>query len=456
VIEGVGPKRPAGARGRREFLIKENKAMNDEIKVSVVKFRDRPNLMLKCIDPATGKQKYRSAKTIVRREAERAAAQWETELREGIVDCRKVTWSQFRQRYETEVLASLADATDQKVQGVFNAVEKHVGPIRLRDLSAERISLLQFKLRDAKLAETTIKGHLAHLLAALRWAVNVGLLAKVPKIKIPKRAKGATVMKGRPITGEEFDRMLAKVEAGLLADRATDDKPKRITAKGLAAYRQRQREAAAIGAESWRYLLKGLWLSGLRIGEAMELHWERQDRLRVDLQPGEHPMLQIPGALEKGNQDRLLAMAPEFAEFLSQTPPDQRKGFVFNPLPRSNRSSRLGVARAIKTISDIGEKAGIKVNTDQAGKVKYASAHDLRRSFGLRWASRVMPQVLMELMRHESIETTLHYYVGRNAQSTAAVLWDAHRKAAGYISGYSATTNANQPEPTVSTTASSG
>ena len=36
-----------------------------------------------------------------------------------------------------------------------------------------------------------------------------------------------------------------------------------------------------------------------------------------------------------------------------------------------------------------------------------------------------MPQVLMELMRHESIETTLKFYVGRNAQLTAAAMWDA-------------------------------
>lgn len=96
----------------------------DEIKVSVVKFPDRTNLVLKFIDPATGRQKYRSAKTIIRRDAERAAAQWENELREGIADCRKVTWAQFRERYELEVLASLADGTDQKVQGIFNAVEK--------------------------------------------------------------------------------------------------------------------------------------------------------------------------------------------------------------------------------------------------------------------------------------------------------------------------------------------
>jgi hypothetical protein len=44
-------------------------------------------------------------------------------------------------------------------------------------------------------------------------------------------------------------------------------------------------------------------------------------------------------------------------------------------------------------------------------------------------SSRIMPQVLMELMRHESIDTTMRFYVGRNAQTTAAVLWQAHRQA---------------------------
>jgi len=82
-------------------------------------------------------------------------------------------------------------------------------------------------------------------------------------------------------------------------------------------------------------------------------------------------------------------------------------------------------------VSELGVKAGVKVNTDQGGKVKFASAHDLRRSFGERWAARVMPQVLMELMRHESINTTMRYYVGRNAQSTAATLWAADKQADG-------------------------
>jgi integrase len=150
-------------------------------------------------------------------------------------------------------------------------------------------------------------------------------------------------------------------------------------------------------------------------------------------------------------------MAPEFAEFLQETPEGERTGYVFNPL--GARGKRLGAYQAGDTASAIGERAGIKVRSetgkDGKPKVKYASAHDLRRSFGLRWASRVMPQVLMELMRHESIDTTMRYYVGRNAQSTAAVLWAAHEAAKGNISGNRGQRNKNQPEPAVSSTTNS-
>jgi integrase len=78
-----------------------------------------------------------------------------------------------------------------------------------------------------------------------------------------------------------------------------------------------------------------------------------------------------------------------------------------------------------KTVSSIGAKAKVRVDVK-----KTASAHDLRRAFGERWAARLMPAQLMELMRHETIETTLSYYVGRNAERTAAILWHEHEKAA--------------------------
>lgn len=59
--------------------------------------------------------------------------------------------------------------------------------------------------------------------------------------------------------------------------------------------------------------------------------------------------------------------------------------------------------------------------------MKYASAHDLRRNFGTRWAPRVMPATLCELIRHKTIETTMRYYVEANAKSTATALWETYR-----------------------------
>ena len=379
----------------------------DNINVTVVKFPDRENLMLRYIDPVTGKQKHKSAGTPKRSEANKAAGKWEDELRSGVVQVSKITWAQFRERYESDVLAFAAPATDRKVQGIFDSIERILHPVRLRDVNADRISHLQAKLAEGDtdkpgLSQSTIKTHLAHLQAALRWAVRIGFLPKAPAITMPKRAKWSNAMKGRPIILEEFERMLAAV-------------PKVVG------------EAAA---PSWRHYLRGLWFSGLRLAESLELCWDREDKLCVDLQPGELPMLRIRAELEKGNRDRLLPMSPEFAEFLEEVPADQRTGFVFNPMAQRKRGPRLGHVHVSKVIATIGEKAGVKVKTDTDGAVKFASAHDLRRSFGLRWASRVMPQVLMELMRHESIDTTMRYYVGRNAQSTAAVLWQAHRAAA--------------------------
>jgi integrase len=383
--------------------------MDERVKVRVVEFHDRPCFQLQWRDPITGRKKTktsgieRTGRKRERTEAERVAAKFEAELREGRYHSPlKTTWAEFKERYETEKLASLALRTGDKTANVLGWVEKVLKPNRLAELTAGRISYLQAQMREAGLAEATIKGNLAHLKAALRWAERIGLLVKAPRIDMPKRAKGADVMKGRPITTEEFERMLEAV-------------PKVVGAEA---------------APSWRHYLHGLWLSGLRLSESLELWWDRDDRLCVDL-AGKYPMLRIPAELEKGHQDRLLPMAPEFAEFLLVTPEPERIGPVFDLRARQD-GQRVKADWVDKVVAEIGDTAGVKVRTDpNTGKVKFASAHDLRRSFGERWAARVMPAVLQELMRHESIETTLRYYVGRNAQNTAKTLWQAHKKAVG-------------------------
>ncbi len=385
----------------------------ESIKVTVVEFGDRKFYQLQWRDPNTGRKKTKSSeverpagnaskRTIEQaiRLAERAAESHEKALIEsGGALPGRINWEDFRERYEREHLESLAENTYIKACVAFGKIETILRPLKLSDLTAQRLSYFQSKLRDSGLAESSIKSVLYQLRAALSWAKEQGLLATLPAITIPRRAKTAKSMKGRPITLEEFERMLAKTETIVGPERA----------------------------ESWKHYLRGLYLSGLRLAESLNLYWDRHDMLCIELE-GNRPLLWIPGPLHKRGVDTLAPVAPEFAEFLLSTSEDKRTGRVFNPAPERKHGDRMSDQQVSKIISRIGKAAGVKV--DQKGdKVKYASAHDLRRSFGERWSSRVMPQVLQELMRHEQIETTLRFYVGRNAQRTADVLWAAHEAA---------------------------
>lgn len=118
-------------------------------------------------------------------------------------------------------------------------------------------------------------------------------------------------------------------------------------------------------------------------------------------------------------------MTPDFAEFLELATEADRTGPVFRLLGIRGRECR-DFDWVSSIVCRAGKAAGVKVNTDaKTGKVKYASSHDLRRSFGTRWAPRVMPIVLQQLMRHDSINTTQKYYVGQDAETLANQIWQA-------------------------------
>ena len=159
-----------------------------------------------------------------------------------------------------------------------------------------------------------------------------------------------------------------------------------------------------------------LWWSGLRLEEAMTLTWDDPHAPYVDLD-GENSTITIPGACQKSGKETVGPIVPEFFEFLDVTPEADRTGPVFVlPFRRKDTVS--------KVITAIGRAAGVKV-----GPKKCASAHDCRRSFGFRWAVRVMPVVLQKLMRHANIETTLKYYVGNDAREMGKAVWQAFRAA---------------------------
>lgn len=120
----------------------------------------------------------------------------------------------------------------------------------------------------------------------------------------------------------------------------------------------------------------------------------------------------------KKRKTMVYPVVDDFADFLKSIPEDARTGHVFSPFRVTG-----AVSRRVDTVSNwivaIGKEAGVKVD-DRDGKTKFASAHDLRRAFGTRWAKIVPPGILKELMRHTSIETTMKFYVNIAAKETLA------------------------------------
>lgn len=322
--------------------------MANLLKVYIFKRKGRKNYEAEFTDPRTGHKHRKTLGTVNKREAEREAGRLEAELREGQWRAtRKTKWKEFRTKSETEGMFDLAPATVHAFQSAASKLEALVRPSTLQSLTEEKMNSFTSQLLMEGLSKFTAASYLRHLKAALRWAVGQKLLMECPAIRMPKGTSSGKA-KGRPITTEEFERMLSNVVKVVEKDQA----------------------------ESWNFLLKGLWWSGLRLGEALKLSWDNPKDLMVDLS-GKRPFLRIQGESEKGKKDRTLPLAPEAAELLQTVPEEEREGLVFKLKWQRNHRKPARVDTVSPIICEIGKKTGVKVSES-----KTASAHDLRRSFG--------------------------------------------------------------------------
>jgi integrase len=375
--------------------------------------------MLQWRDPITGLIKSQSSgierigQNGNRKEAERAAAKLQAELESGLLpSAGKMAWEAFRARYEAEHVPSLSAESGAKIQVVFGLVDRILRAGRLRDIEERRLSYLALELRKEGKSESTIHSYLATLKAILNWARRQKLINECPDfptIQRRKKSGSGDLMKGRAPTEEEFGRMLLAVPYVV----------------------------GSHGVDAWTHYLRGLWLSGLRLSESMDFWWDRQDKLHPVFPRQGHPYFRVFAESEKGHSDRHLPMTPDFVEFLQQTPVSQRRGRVFKLPGMRQGTVEVRSTWAGKIISKIGEHAQVVVAGDlrDPGNVKFASAHDLRRAFGERWAALVEVHLLRELMRHESLETTMRFYIGRNADRTAEACHAAWRAKNGRQGG---------------------
>ncbi len=323
----------------------------------------------------------------------------------------EMEWSDFREQYRTLHLATIRDSSAVHAESRLDIAERILKPRTLGDFAdPNALQQLQARLlageqsqRKKPRSPHTVKGYVNCALSAVHWAHLQGWLPTSPKIRKIKVGK-MKAMKGRPISAEEFQLMVAKTPE-VVGEEA---------------------------APSWRYILRGLWESALRLDELMHVSWDKPGTIRPVWMDGQLPILEIPAAMQKNDTEESIPLLPQFEAVLLETPADKRTGWAFNPVSlqlkigRRVRHHRPDAEWVGRVISRIGKKAGIVVQEadERTGRpTKYATAHDLRRSCGERLRNTgVPPLVICRVMRHSSWETTRKHYAPGDIQRDAEVL----------------------------------
>ena len=256
-------------------------------------------------NPMTGKRATRNVRATGRRDAMRQADLLEAELNGGVLqtgdsdelvlsdEVRQSStantsplWTAFVEQYGEAEFGRMKPNTVKRFNGVFGVFARHAAPRYLSDITTTTLDRYKNKLRKLGRSESTIASHVRHLKTALNWAKARKLISELPDFgsemrKVSMRSDEA--MRGRPITEAEFELMVQVI-------------PQVITRNGTA------RELGLTDHDrvgSWEHLLRGLWLSGLRSGEAYALRWDENEPGCLVNQTGDHWSIRFPERLPK-------------------------------------------------------------------------------------------------------------------------------------------------------------
>ena len=405
------------------------------------------------------------------------------------------TWEECYQKYRSYKLLRIRKKSFEHSASRLSVAERIFlgymadhgieGEVMVQDvMTLDMLEYLQERLLEGDESRydhrspNTVNSSMGAVMAFVRFCAKRDWIVKVPDLD---SLSVDDVMKGRPITGEEFDRMIEATP--------------RVVGKNE--------------APSWQFALRVLWYSGFRVGDLMDFHWDDERHIRPvwPSRSGVHPTITVPSSQKNGKLQEI-PMLPELEAFLLEVPKAKRTGWIVNPLAitstvkpgckwfqpspddlvalakqysnlsiaaacgvsdaavrkwlkkqgfrrsrefkvdtgaipeavvqevesRAKRrtgavqvpiSERLTKERVGRTIAAIGEEAGIVVRQEDertGTRTKFASAHDIRRGCAQRLINAgVSAETLKVVMRHADFATTEKYYGAmRSAQAAAS------------------------------------
>jgi integrase len=256
------------------------------------------------------------------------------------------------------------------------------GKLRLDEIGVEQIQQLRARLVEKKLADKSINNVMAHLSKSLRYAVEVELIEKMPRIRLRKVDRPEI----EAWTFEEYAKLLA---------------------------------AARLESPYWYAAACLAGEAGLRVGEIRALRW-REDidfvngYLTVNRQAGNG----ITGT-PKGRTRRSVPMTSTLVAALLALPVDDgvrdlkgqpvREGFVLHNEDKGEYDSHGELNKEHTPFRDAQTSHATYRFCDRAG-LPARGWHILRHTFGTHAARfGVNPWQLMEWMGHKRIDETMGY-----------------------------------------------
>ena len=288
------------------------------------------------------------------------------DMEQGIGDVRPAQWETFVESYlaDLRVLVDCrdkAEATYTEAELVLRQFGEICDPATTLKIDYAMLKRFQVARLGMGVKKTTVNKNLTSLRSMFNWAISMGRMAKNPMTKSDLFLKVPKVVK-RVCSGDE------------------------ITALLNACPNDRWLAFCLIGVQA-----------GFRKGEITHLEWADVDfdldllhiRYKDNWQP-------------KSSKERTVPMSPPIREVLLRLQPNR---FQCSYFILSNNGGPLhhNVSYGFECIV---KAAGL------VDKKNPVTPHALRRTFGTNLANKNTPlKVLMELMGHTKIETTMAFYV---------------------------------------------
>lgn len=290
----------------------------------------------------------------------------------------KNKWSKFREEYEKKVYPNMADQSREVVSASLKHFQRIIRPGRMDKITTQTIDTFVAARRaergknpGSKVAAATINKDLRHLKAALRVAVEWGMLPKMPRIKMVREPEKLI----RYVTPEHFEKLYreASSKAELPMNPGQSYEPK----------------------VWWQALLATAYMTGWRIGELLSLRVED-----VNLDAG---TVITRHADNKGKRDAMVPVHPAVIEHLKLVIGNGK--FVF---PWTHAEGKIWDEFHRIQVA-VGIHLPCREEHEHTPPCHVYGFHDLRRGFATVNAKGMKSEVLQQIMRHKSYTTTLGY-----------------------------------------------